>query len=170
MKFSTWCRFRNRTQLPTLRAVIHLNCGLAVEFNLQAHLAPPLQIHKEWKFDLLSRTWSAQLRPPFHSGHGDGGRLFPPASSLPFNSSVFTARQADKPPRAATFFSTISAALKRSGTSLRLYVGSQHERHTTKQSCRTGQKSPWHRESPFSQLELDLGCTSIVNPSLEEES
>src|SRR5260370_36955525 len=43
-------------------------------------------------------------------GTGTVARRFPPAPSLPCIDIVWTARHACKPPRAATFFSTIAAA------------------------------------------------------------
>src|SRR2546430_3652822 len=48
----------------------------------------------------------------FLSGFGTGtvARRFPPAPNLPCNDIDWTARHACKPPRAATFFSTIAAA------------------------------------------------------------
>src|SRR5205814_2184769 len=42
-----------RTQLPTLRAVVHLNRSLAVELNFQSHLAPARQVHHKWQLCLL---------------------------------------------------------------------------------------------------------------------
>jgi hypothetical protein len=70
---------------------------------------------------------------------------------LPFNSSVFTARQADKPPRAATFFSTISAALKRAA--LPFVCMSEASMSGTQQS------------SPAAQDRNLLGIENLLFPS-----
>src|SRR5450631_3025594 len=52
-----------------------------------------------------------------------------PASILPVTDKVWTARQACRPPRAATFFSTICAALKLAGAGLLSAASGAREKH-----------------------------------------